>query len=320
MQLPDFQREWVWDDDHVKSLLASVSLSYPIGAIMMLQADPDDMTFRRTPLEGVEAGRRPGPPENLVLDGQQRLTSLFLALRSGMVVTTQGCSQERDQALVLHRHRQGPEPERGPRRGHLRGAGRPHREATSAARRWPTTRRREKEFEAEVFPLAQILESSDWQQQPTQVLGATNKEHMRALHGVRRGGRSSASSSTRCRPSCCVKETPKEAVCQVFEKVNTGGVSLTGVRAADGDLRREQLQAARRLARAREAGYAADLLCARIGDGHGLHAVHHAAGHESPSGGRRRRPARTQAELARHQLQAARTCSSLKLAGLPALG
>ena len=39
VQLPDFQREWVWDDDHVKSLLASVSLSYPIGAIMMLLID-----------------------------------------------------------------------------------------------------------------------------------------------------------------------------------------------------------------------------------------------------------------------------------------
>jgi uncharacterized protein with ParB-like and HNH nuclease domain len=37
-QLPDFQRGWVWDDEHIRSLLASVSLSYPIGAVMMLQA------------------------------------------------------------------------------------------------------------------------------------------------------------------------------------------------------------------------------------------------------------------------------------------
>ncbi len=29
IQLPDFQRGWVWDDDHIKSLLASVALSYP---------------------------------------------------------------------------------------------------------------------------------------------------------------------------------------------------------------------------------------------------------------------------------------------------
>ncbi|MDP8222093.1 MAG: DUF262 domain-containing protein [Candidatus Lernaella stagnicola] len=35
-QLPDFQRGWVWDDEHIRSLLASVSLAYPIGAVMML--------------------------------------------------------------------------------------------------------------------------------------------------------------------------------------------------------------------------------------------------------------------------------------------
>ena len=33
------------------------------------------------------------------------------------------------------------------------------------------------------------------------------------------------------------KSTPKEAVCSVFEKVNTGGVTLTGFRAADRDIR-----------------------------------------------------------------------------------
>ena len=31
-QLPDFQRGWVWDDEHIRALLASISLSYPIGA------------------------------------------------------------------------------------------------------------------------------------------------------------------------------------------------------------------------------------------------------------------------------------------------
>jgi uncharacterized protein with ParB-like and HNH nuclease domain len=27
IQLPDFQRGWIWDDNHVKSLLASISVS-----------------------------------------------------------------------------------------------------------------------------------------------------------------------------------------------------------------------------------------------------------------------------------------------------
>ena len=32
IQLPDFQRGWVWDDFRIKGLLASVAKSFPIGA------------------------------------------------------------------------------------------------------------------------------------------------------------------------------------------------------------------------------------------------------------------------------------------------
>lgn len=34
IQLPDFQRGWVWDDDHVKSLLVSIARSFPVGAVI----------------------------------------------------------------------------------------------------------------------------------------------------------------------------------------------------------------------------------------------------------------------------------------------
>jgi hypothetical protein len=32
IQLPDFHRSWVWDEDRIKSLIASVSRAFPIGA------------------------------------------------------------------------------------------------------------------------------------------------------------------------------------------------------------------------------------------------------------------------------------------------
>ena len=32
IQLPDFQRSWVWDEDNIRSLLASVLNGYPVGA------------------------------------------------------------------------------------------------------------------------------------------------------------------------------------------------------------------------------------------------------------------------------------------------
>ena len=37
IQLPDFQRGWVWDDSHIRSLLVSVAKSFPVGAVMLLE-------------------------------------------------------------------------------------------------------------------------------------------------------------------------------------------------------------------------------------------------------------------------------------------
>ena len=34
IQLPDFQRGWVWDDDRIRGLLASVSRGFPVGAAL----------------------------------------------------------------------------------------------------------------------------------------------------------------------------------------------------------------------------------------------------------------------------------------------
>ena len=98
LQLPDFQRGWVWDDDHIRSLLVSISLSYPIGAVMTLVAGNPDVNFKARLLEGVTLAATPAP-EMLLLDGQQRLTSLFQALKSRDPV----CTRDR-RGNELHRH------------------------------------------------------------------------------------------------------------------------------------------------------------------------------------------------------------------------
>ncbi len=85
IQLPDFQRGWVWDDNHIRSLIASLSLSYPIGAVMFLEAG--GVPFKPRLFAGVNLQPAPAP-KTLVLDGQQRLTSMYLALRSGQPVPT----------------------------------------------------------------------------------------------------------------------------------------------------------------------------------------------------------------------------------------
>lgn len=93
LQLPDFQRPWVWDDNHIRSLLASVSLSYPIGAIMILQTGDSDVVFLPRPVKGVQL-KGSVLPDRLILDGQQRLTSLYGALWSKKPVSTKNEKQK----------------------------------------------------------------------------------------------------------------------------------------------------------------------------------------------------------------------------------
>jgi hypothetical protein len=78
-QLPEFQRGWVWPMENIRSLLASISLGYPIGTLMMLRTG-GDVRFKQRPIEGVSPN---GKADRLILDGQQRLTSL--SRRSGLV-------------------------------------------------------------------------------------------------------------------------------------------------------------------------------------------------------------------------------------------
>lgn len=46
LQLPDFQRSWVWDEDRIKSLIASVSRAFPVGALMTLDTR-GEVNFKR---------------------------------------------------------------------------------------------------------------------------------------------------------------------------------------------------------------------------------------------------------------------------------
>jgi len=54
IQLPDFQRGWIWDDNRIKGILASVAKSFPIGAIMLLEAGTESVRFKTKPVEGVK--------------------------------------------------------------------------------------------------------------------------------------------------------------------------------------------------------------------------------------------------------------------------
>src|ERR1700752_5253080 len=76
LQLPDFQRSWVWDEDRIKSLIASVSRAFPIGALMTLETG-GEVDFKPRSVEGVLLSTKDVKPQSLLLDGQQRITSLY---------------------------------------------------------------------------------------------------------------------------------------------------------------------------------------------------------------------------------------------------
>ena len=75
--IPNFQRDFVWEPRRVAELLRTVMSRYPAGSLLFLANDGDPQLEPRN-IEGApELGK--AVPSALVLDGQQRLTSLYQA-------------------------------------------------------------------------------------------------------------------------------------------------------------------------------------------------------------------------------------------------
>ena len=222
IQLPDFQRGWVWDDDHIRDLLVSIARSFPIGAVMLLEAG-GDVRFQTRPVEGLEdtlpKDRR---PEKLILDGQQRLTTLTQALSLSEPVhtrTAKGKKIKRHYYFNINKAIDAP---------------RALDEAVVAVDENKQLRSNfgrdveldlstiEMECKQLYFPCNQIMSSDKWEITLHQVA----PEHF----GTYMTFRSQILTSFRSYQLPVIflkKETPKEAVCLVFEKVNTGGVQLS---------------------------------------------------------------------------------------------
>ena len=77
MALPDFQRNFVWQPRQTLELIISLAKSYPAGSLLRIESD--EPMFQPRAFAGAPAldGHK---PKYLILDGQQRLTSLYQAL------------------------------------------------------------------------------------------------------------------------------------------------------------------------------------------------------------------------------------------------
>ncbi|MGC4076847.1 MAG: DUF262 domain-containing protein [Rubrivivax sp.] len=234
IQLPDFQRGWVWDDGHVRSLLVSIARSFPVGAVMLLETG-GETRFQIRPVEGVKLSIPATSAELLILDGQQRLTTLTQVLSIDGPVATRN---EKGRAIERYYY--------WDIKRALDGVGSLD-DAVIAVEADKCLRENfgrdikldlttpEKEYQQLYFPCRQTLNSDAWEEGLQEACPEQFGLYMKFRKQVLQAFRSYQLPVIQLHRS-----TSKEAVCLVFEKVNTGGVPLnvfelvTATYAADG--------------------------------------------------------------------------------------
>ena len=253
IQLPEFQRGWVWDDEGIRELLLSVIKGFPIGAITEIEAG-EGVKFKNRPIEGVDI-KADKKPKTFLLDGQQRLTSLYQSMAYPGAVQTLVRSREARRFYYINI------------RAALEANFDDSRVVISVDETKKITSRfgrsvdldlshEELEYENHMIPTEQLHDSWGWFNGYVQYwagrapdygafnnLMAFNNKFVKQLMGYKI-------------PVISLREdVPREAVCAIFEKVNTGGVRLnvfellTALLAADGFDLREDWEAHRQAMR-----------------------------------------------------------------------
>lgn len=223
LQLPEFQRDYVWPEEAVVSLLASIANGYPVGALLLLERG-GEVDFQPRPIEGAEfpKGKQ---PDLLLLDGQQRMTSLYQVLwteRPAVLKNPKGQKVERHLFVDINK---------------AVAAGVPFEDAIEIV---PGDKRRmkafgkevdldlstaERQYEKNMFPLDRVFDEDEWlygwrdfwrgrgedpydleRQFKQTVIKRIQKYEMPIIE--------------------LKKDNGREAVCTIFEKVNVGGVKL----------------------------------------------------------------------------------------------
>ena len=225
LQLPEFQRNWTWDDERIVNIIASLTQGYPMGALMQLEYG-GDFKLKYRPFEGTSEGLV--EPKNLVLDGQQRLTSLYCSLYSKTPVHTKNT---RGQDISRYYYLD------------MRKCLDADCDRADAVISIPDTRQatedigrtvvldlttREKEIEQLIFPANLLFDSDErnnWFKQFAKTYGFDSDEY--TLWERFEEDIIDTAKGYKVPVITLLKETPREAVCKVFENVNTGGVSLT---------------------------------------------------------------------------------------------
>jgi hypothetical protein len=222
LQLPEFQRSYVWGDEDVRSLIASIGKAFPVGALLTLETG-GEVNFKPRRLEGVPASD--ARPAELLLDGQQRMTSLYQSTYAKAPVrtrTVRGTEVERFYYIDIQRAVSLPT------------------ELEEAVVGVPADRvirtnfgrdvvldlsTPEKEFEQDHFPLNQVFDSRDWFYAWRDFWRARGRDvadvDSRFMRGVLERIERYKMPVIRLD-----RANTREAICLVFERVNVGGKKL----------------------------------------------------------------------------------------------
>ena len=225
LQLPEFQRNWTWDDERIVNIIASLTQGYPMGALMQLECG-GDFRLKYRAFEGTSGVK--GEPSNLVLDGQQRLTSLYCSLYAKDPVKTKNTRSQIIQRYYYLDMKKCLD-EDCDRADAVISI--PHtKQTTEDIGRTVvldlTTRK--KEIEQLVFPANLLFDASErnkWFKEFAKTYGFDSKEY--ELWERFEEDIIDTVTGYKVPVITLLKDTPREAVCKVFENVNTGGVSLT---------------------------------------------------------------------------------------------
>ena len=222
IQLPDFQRNWRWDDEHILSLIASISQSFPVGAIMMLK-NGGSVGFEKRRIAGTKPEIDGVTPDILILDGQQRLTALFQSLISGHAVNTLDPKKKKVQRWYYLDMKQCVAdiidwegavisvPENRIVKG-FRGEVILDLSDSN------------KEYQQNLFPVSRIFDTDPWMQGYLEYWELAQDKW--ALYQKFNNKVIKSFEQYQVPTITLDKDTPKEAVCLIFEKVNQQGVKL----------------------------------------------------------------------------------------------
>ncbi len=225
LQLPEFQRSWVWDEDRIKSLIASVSRAFPVGALMTLETG-GEVNFKPRTVEGAPLDAKQTKPNALLLDGQQRMTSLYQVTLRGKVVETITPKKKKVRRWFYLDIRKALDPSAD------------REEAVIGVPEDKVIRKDfgrepvldlstpEKEYAQLMYPVSKVFEWDRWQDAFDQYW--RGDEHEQIRDDFRSFKRNILENFRYYRvPVISLdRSTSKEAVCVVFEKVNTGGKAL----------------------------------------------------------------------------------------------